>query len=91
MNCAPTDDRQSLITLIDQINDNLDDGLLLFGAAFGDEQGERHQGVVGKTFGAIGAVEDLIVRHKIDEQRGGDAFVAVGKGVVFNVSTLPYT
>ena len=45
-----------IIIPIDQINDHLDNRVLLIRAAFGNQQCQRYQGVVGQSFAAVGTI-----------------------------------
>ena len=75
-------DCNSLIVFVDEVDDDFDHCVLFFGAAFGDHQGEGHEGVVGDALGAVLIVKDAVAVEEPQKQRGGNAFVAVAKGVV---------
>ena len=76
-------DCNSLIVFVDEVDDDFDHCVLFFGAAFGDHQGEGHEGVVGDALGAVLIVKDAVAVEEPQKQRGGNAFVAVAAGVVF--------
>jgi hypothetical protein len=38
--------------------------------AFGDQEREGNQGVVGQAFGAIGAVENAVGAEELEEEEG---------------------
>jgi hypothetical protein len=52
--------RVSAIFPVYQINYHLDNGILLIRPALGDEQGQRHQGVVGEPLAPVGVVQDAV-------------------------------
>jgi hypothetical protein len=58
----------SVVAPVDQVDDDLDNGLFLFGTALRNQKCECHQGVVGEALGAVGAVEDSVVCEKVDEK-----------------------
>ena len=51
-------EEELIVAAVDQVDDDFDDGFFFFRAAFGDEQGQGHQGIVGQALGAVGAVEN---------------------------------
>ncbi len=74
----------SVVAPVDQVDDDLDDGVFLLRPALGDQEGQCDQSVVGQALGAVGAVEDAVAGKEIDEDGGGDALVAVAEGVVLD-------
>ena len=66
----------------DAVHDDADDGLLFGGAGFGDHDGQRDEGVVVDELPAVGGEKRVIPMEEMEEQRGGDALVAVGETVV---------
>lgn len=71
-----------LIILVDQVNDNFDHGVLFFGTAFGNHQGEGDKGVVGDALGAVLIIKDAVAIEEPQKQSGSNAFVAVAEGMV---------
>ena len=47
---------ESIVAAVNKIDDDLDDSVLLVRSALCDEQGQRHQGVVGETLGAVSPI-----------------------------------
>ncbi|EJX00614.1 hypothetical protein EVA_11284 [gut metagenome] len=45
-------------------------------------QGERHQGVVCNTLGAVFIVKDVIAIEKPQKQRGSNTLVAIAEGII---------
>lgn len=69
---------------IDQVDNHFNNGLFLFRFAFGDQQSQGNQGIVGQAFAAVFAVKDAIGAQEVDENSGSDSFVAIAEGVVLN-------
>ena len=70
---------KKLIFLIDQIHHHLHHHIFFFRLALGNHQRQGDQGVVGNTFAAVLAVEDAVVVEEPQEQRGGNALIAIAK------------
>ena len=72
------------IIAIDQIDDDFHDGVFFLGFALGNQQGKRNQGIIGDALFSVCIKEIIMARQKPDKQRGGNAFVAIGKGVILD-------
>ena len=52
--------KEKSVVLVDEVDNDFDHCVFLFGAAFGDHQGKGYEGVVGDAFGAVFVVEYAI-------------------------------
>lgn len=50
----------SIVAPINQINNDLYDGVLLFRVTFSNQQGQGHQSIVGQTLATIRTIKDAI-------------------------------
>ena len=74
-----------LILLINQIYNHFHHDIFFLGAALGNHQGEGNEGVVGNTLWTIGTIENAVAVEEPQEERGGNAFVAVAERMVLRV------
>jgi hypothetical protein len=53
-----------LVVFVDEVDDDLDQGVLFFGATFGNHEGEGNKGIVSDAFGSadLAEVNDLFVK-----------------------------
>ena len=72
------------VTPIDQIDDHFDYGVFLFRLAFGNQQGQGDQCIVGQTLAAVSTIEDVIGVQEVDEEGRGDSLVAIAESMVFD-------
>jgi hypothetical protein len=72
------------IIAIDQIDDDFHDGVFFLGFALGNQQCKRNQGIIGDTLFSVCIKQIIMTCQKPDKQRGGNAFVAIGKGMILD-------
>lgn len=66
-----------------EVHHKADHGFLFFGLGGGNHDDHSDEGVVGnELFAFVVAEEKIVLPEEVEEDGGGDAFVAVGKGVV---------
>lgn len=65
------------ILLVNQIHHDLHHHVLFLRLALGNHQSQGDERVVCQAFRAVFAIEDAVVVEKPQEQRGGNALVAV--------------
>ena len=70
------------VFLIDQVHHHLHHDILLLCLALGNHQGKCYERVVCQSLGAVFTVEDAVVVEEPQEERGGNALVAVAERVV---------
>ncbi len=59
--------RNLSVVLVDEIDDDFDHRIFLFGTAFGNHKDKGHEGVVGDAFAAVLVVEDAVAIEKTQE------------------------
>ena len=69
---------------VDQIHDDLDDDVLVFGPAFRNHEGQSHKSIVSYPLVAVTGIKNAAGIQKPDEQESPDALVTVDKRVVFD-------
>ena len=65
-------------------HDEVEHGFALGGLGLGDKDGERDQRVVGEALVSVFGQQRPVLVEEVQEERGTDAFVAVGEGVVLD-------
>ena len=70
------------VLLVYQIYHHLHHHILLIRLALGNHQGQGNKGVVGKSFCVVCSIENVVVVGELKEEGGGNALVAIAKGMV---------
>lgn len=73
------------VVFVDEVDDDLDHGVLFFGATFSNHEGEGNKGIVSDAFGSadLAEVNDLFVKSCGLVVYGVDNFEFEGFGIIF--------
>jgi hypothetical protein len=74
----------SVVLPIYQAHDYLDDSVLLFWLALGNQESQCHQCIVRQALASVGTVQDSVHTQIVDKDSSGNPFVAVAECVVFD-------
>lgn len=80
--CPPTCPLMDPTSSGNEVHHHLHHRVLLLRAALGDEKRKGNKGGVGYALGVVGMVEDAVLVHEPEEERGCDALVAIAETVV---------
>ncbi|MDP2862367.1 MAG: hypothetical protein Q8N95_06210 [Desulfobacterales bacterium] len=82
--CARNGQITSIIIPVDQVHDDLDDDLFVFGTAFRNHESQCHKSIVAYSLMAIIGIKNITGIQKPDEQESGNTLIPVDERVIFN-------